>query len=49
MSRPDRAPGVGVDFAPPPAPSHTRAVIAIAVAVLLSSAITVAVTQLLLR
>ena len=49
MSRPDRAPGVGVDFAPPAAPSNTRTLVAIVVAVLLIGAITVAVTQLLLR
>ena len=49
MSRPDRAPDVGVDFAPPRASNRTRPLVALVVAVLLIGALTVAVTQLLLH
>ena len=49
MSRPDRTPEVGVDFAPPQTSSRTRPLVTLAVAVLLIGAVAVAVTQLLLR
>lgn len=49
MSRPDRTPQVGVDFAPPHASNRTRPLVALVVAVLLLGGAAVAVTQLLLR
>jgi len=49
VSRPDHAPEVAVDFAPPPRPNRTRPLIALVVVVLIVGAMTVAATQLLLR
>ena len=49
MSRPDRRPDVAVDFAPPRQPNHIRPLAALVVVVLAVGAVTVAVTQLLLR
>ena len=49
MSRPDRAPDVAVDFAPPRQPNHIRPLAALVVVVLALGAVTVAVTQLLLH
>ncbi len=49
MSRPDRGPNVAVDFAPPRRRNHVRPLAALVVVVLVAGAVTVAVTQLLLR
>jgi hypothetical protein len=49
VSRPERAPDVAVDFAPPPGRNRTRPLLALTLVVLALSAMTVAVTQLLLR
>ena len=49
MSRPDRGPDVAVDFAPPGKRSHVRPLAALVVVVLIAGAVTVTVTQLLLR
>jgi hypothetical protein len=49
VSRPDRRPRVAVDFAPPRRPGRTRALVALVVIVLSLGAVTVAVSQLLLR
>jgi len=48
VSRPDHA-QVGVDFAPPRRPSRVRPLVALALVALALGAMTVAVTQLLLR
>ena len=49
MSRPDRGHDVAVDFAPPRKPNNVRPLAALVVVVLIAGAVTVAVTQLLLR
>jgi hypothetical protein len=49
VSRPDRGPDVAVDFAPPRKANHVRPLAALVVIVLIAGAVTVAVTQLLLR
>jgi hypothetical protein len=49
VSRRDRGPQVGVDFAPPRAVKRTQPTLALLTAILVVAAIGVAVTQLLLR
>jgi hypothetical protein len=49
VSRPDRAPDVAVDFAPPRQRNRVRPLAVLVVVVLVAGAVTVAVTQLLLR
>jgi len=49
VSRPDRGPDVAVDFAPPRRHNHLRPLAGLAVVVLIVGAVTLAVTQLLLR
>jgi hypothetical protein len=49
VSRPDRRPDVAVDFAPSRPRNHVRPLVALVVVVLAIGAVTVAVTQLLLR
>jgi hypothetical protein len=49
VSRPDRGPDVAVDFSPPRRRNRIRPLAALVVVVLIIGAVTVAVTQLLLR
>jgi hypothetical protein len=49
VSRPDRAPEIAVDFAPPRQPNRVRPLAVLVAVVLLAGVVTVAVTQLLLR
>ena len=49
MSRPDRAPRVAVDFAPPGSRSRRGPVLALVLVVLMLVGLVIAVTQLLLR
>jgi len=49
VSRPDRGPDVAVDFAPARKPNHVRPLALLVVVALAVGAVTVAVTQLLLR
>ena len=49
MSRPEQPPHVTVDFAPPRRPGRTRPLVALVVIVLSLGAVSVAVSQLLLR
>ena len=49
MSRPDRAPDIAVDFAPPRKPSRIRPLAVLVAAVLVAGVVTITVTQLLLR
>ena len=49
MSRPERAPDVAVDFAPPRQRHRNRPLLALTLVVLALGAMTVAVMQLLLR
>lgn len=50
MSRPDHAPGVGIDFAPPRrSTGAARPLLVLVVVLLMLGGLTVGVTQLLLR
>jgi len=49
VSRPEQPPHVTVDFAPPRRPGRTRPLVALVVIVLSLGAVSVAVSQLLLR
>jgi hypothetical protein len=50
VSRPDHAPAIGIDFAPPRRPTGAaRPLLALLVVVLMLGALGVGVTQLLLR
>jgi hypothetical protein len=49
VSQPDRRPDVAVDFAPPQQRNRVRPLAGLVVIVLVVGAVTVAVTQLLLR
>ena len=49
MSRPDRRPEVGVDFAPPLRTKRARPLVLVAVGLVAAALLAVAVTQLLLR
>ena len=49
MSRPDRAPNIAVDFAPPRNPSRVRPLAVLVATVLAVGVVTIAVTQLVLR
>jgi hypothetical protein len=49
VSRPDRAPNIAVDFAPPRRPRRVRPLAVLVAAVLVAGVVTITVTQLLLR
>lgn len=49
MSRPDRVPHVGVDFAPPAAKAGLQPVLVVVIVIAMLAGLVVGVTQLLLR